>query len=86
MDSVTHIAGPVIKIGPRQIQRCAVCGEKLADNIEILKGLVASPDGPPEFLSWDPGCLVRVDGHRASMLEHDDGTNLPDDTCLTLVE
>jgi len=86
MNSVTHIAGPVMQIGQRKIQRCAVCGEKLGDNLGILQGLVASVGGSPEFLSWEPGGLVQVVGNRMSALEHVDGTELPTDTCLDLVE
>lgn len=32
MQTVTHIAGPVMNIDGRAIQRCAVCGEKLIDS------------------------------------------------------
>ena len=85
--SVTHIAGPVAEIGDRKIQRCIVCGEKLEDNFAILSGMVASVgSAPPKFLSWEVGCLVQVDGNRRSTLAHDDGTNLPDDSCIDLVE
>lgn len=84
--SVTHIAGPVAQIGPRKIQRCIVCGEKMADNIDILEGRVAAVGGPPEFLSWPPEELVQYDGNRRSVLAHEDGSNLPADSCIDLVE
>jgi hypothetical protein len=84
--SVTHIAGPTVTVGQRKIQRCLVCGEKLADNIDILKGIVASPDVPPEYLQWPPGDLVQQDGNRTSVIQHVDGTDLPEDCCINMVE
>lgn len=84
--STTHIAGPVITIGSRKIQRCSVCGEKLGDNLPFLQGRVASAGGPPEFLSWPVGELVQFDGNRQSVLAHADGDQLPDDSCIGLVE
>lgn len=86
--SVTHIAGPVIEIGRRKIQRCSVCGEKLCDNLPHLQGRVhaVSTSGDPGFLSWEAGRLVRVDGVSQYMLNHVDGDPLPSDSCISLME
>lgn len=85
--SVTHIAGNVVSIGHRKIQRCAVCGDKMADNIAILQGRVASIGATKcELLTWPIGGLVNQDGNRMVVVDHDDGTDVPDDCCISLVE
>ena len=88
--SVTHIAGPVIEIGQRKIQRCAVCGEKLGDNLPFLQGRVGvvstDPNRRYEMLEWEPGGLVRHDGNHWAVVEHDNGANLPRDACIDLIE
>lgn len=84
MESATHLAGPVVVINGRIIQRCAVCGEKLRDNLGEQAPM--KPDGsPPEFHAWEEAALVQVAGNRASRIGslNDD---LPDDFCLALVE
>ena len=83
--SVTHVAGPLIKVGPRIVQRCPVCGEKLNDSRDLANA--ASSDGPPEFLSWVEGALVQFQGARQSVVgDFFQVTPLPDDFCLELVE
>lgn len=84
--SVTHIAGPVITIGDRKIQRCSVCGEKLNDNLAILLGRLAAIGEPPKFLSWPVGEPVRFDGPAQFIVPHKDGDHLPPDCCIALVE
>lgn len=84
--SVTHIAGNVITIGLRKIQRCPVRGEKLVDNIDELNGRIASPDGDVTTSFWPVAELVQIEGNRSSVLQHVDGNNLPDDSCINLVE
>jgi hypothetical protein len=84
--SVTHVAGPVIGINGRGIQRCMVCGEKLGDTLNQMAPV--NPDGSaPVMLSWRAGALVSFDGNRQSdegLFEAAEG--LPDDFCLALVE
>jgi hypothetical protein len=84
--SVTHIAGLVLHVGGRTIQRCSLCGEKLIDN----KGEEAplNPDGStPKTLTWEVGRLVRFEGDNP-VHSHllDDTDKLPEDSCLDLVE
>lgn len=89
MRTVTHIAGAPITLGgnyPRVIQRCSLCGEKLVDS----KGMMApvGPDGTaPSVGTWEVGRLIQVEGGnptRFSLLP--DSEQLPDDSCLALVE
>lgn len=95
--SVTHIAGPVITVGCRRIQRCAVCGEKMKDNLPFLQGRTADFFGPqtskgscPSELdsmrTWGPGSLVRYKGNSQVTLPHIDGESVPEDCCIELVE
>lgn len=85
LDTTTHVAGPIIKVGERLIQRCLVCGEKLADNVDAAR----MPSGRTDEASfWDEGQLVKA--------AHGDlgGMNrqfimlrkLPRDFCIELVE
>lgn len=84
-DSVTHVAGPLIKVGPRIVHRCLVCGEKLNDSRDLENA--ASPDGPPEFAAWTEGALVQFQGNRQSVVgDFFQEEPLPDDFCLELVE
>jgi hypothetical protein len=86
--SVTHLAGPVVGFqnGKRAIQRCAVCGHKLLDNLRMMAPV--GPDGePPVFPTWREGCLVEIDGNRQSDVgDFVEVERLPDDFCLALVE
>ena len=77
LDTTTHVAGPIIKVGERLIQRCLVCGEKLADNVDA-----------DEASFWDEGQLVKAAhgdlggmNRQFIMLR-----KLPRDFCIELVE
>lgn len=84
--TTTHIAGPAITVGGRLIQRCSLCGEKLVDSKGVM--VPVRPDGQPDRIgTWEVGRLVQVEpGNptRSSLLPDTD--QLPDDTCLDLVE
>lgn len=86
--SVTHVAGPVVTIRSlnRSIQRCAICGEKLRDNLNEMGPI--GPDGkPPAFLHYSEAALIEIDGNRTSVVgDFLDCDRLPDDFCLSLVE
>ena len=92
MNSVTHVAGPVVSIRSinRAVQRCAMCGEKLADSRGQM-GCVG-PDGePPEFVHWEERHLIRVTEGNPTHSEDigdfgDPAIDLPEDFCLSLVE
>lgn len=87
--SVTHVAGPVVTIGSRVIQRCAVCGEKLADNKNTAAPV--NPDGsPPEFPTWPERSLVQIEAGNPTRYslagDFMQADKLPEDFCLALVE
>lgn len=90
MNSVTHLAGAVVRIGKkphgRVIQRCAVCGDKLCDNVNFAAPL--GPDGAPaEFATWPEGHMVKVSGGRSvGQGSFAGAARLPKDFCLMLVE
>lgn len=90
-DTVTHAAGPAVSFMGRVIQRCAVCGCKLADNQNTAMPMNA--DGtPPVFPVWSEGALVQVEeGNptRYSVIGEFGGkkpTPVPEDFCIALVE
>lgn len=83
--SVTHIAGPVIVLGGRLIQRCVVCGEKLADSKNTA--MAALEDGTvPSFPTWRQAAFVQFDENRQSETGVFTHAPIPDDFCLALVE
>lgn len=77
--SVTHVAGPTVSHNGRIIQRCAVCGEKLADNLGC-----ASSDGT--FCTWADAALVQVDGNQSTLIGSYFNDDPSDDFCIILVE
>lgn len=86
-ETLTHIAGVAINIGGRKIQRCSLCGEKLIDALNQAAPL--NHDGSVPLASvWECGRLVQcaTDGNprRWSLLPDTD--QLPEDSCLALVE
>jgi hypothetical protein len=89
-ESVTHVAGPVVHINGRIIQRCPWCGEKLCDSEGVM--MPVGPDGKAqEFHTFPEGHLIAVsrDGPTTRYLT---GAHfvivetLPSDFCLSLVE
>lgn len=74
---VVHIAGMVCQIGPLMRQRCAWCGEVLIDY--DLSRMASTGDF--EIHGWAPGALVEVEGNCSMVLQHQDGTRLPDHAC-----
>ena len=87
LDTVTHVAGPVIRIGDRVLQRCPICGEKLRDSAGADVPLL--PNGKPGTVGmWAEASLVQFDGARQSVIGSFDDENvpLPEDFCLELVE
>lgn len=84
--SVSHIAGTIITVNRRTVQRCALCGLKLRDS----KGVMA-PVGPngrvAGFATWEVGRVVRVtEGPPTATTLLPDTDDLPADSCLVLVE
>lgn len=79
IDTATHVAGSPIKIAGRCIQRCLVCGEKLADtyNSDLLR-FWAEGEMVREYNGF-----LRTTGKEFPLttVEH-----LPRDFCLKLVE
>lgn len=86
LETVTHAAGPEIRVRKRHVQRCAVCGEKLADS-----------DDPKLRKFWTEGELVRaqqvpdsVDGGESMLYSigqtYSEVNKCPKDFCIELVE
>ena len=78
--TATHVAGPIVSVQNRVIQRCCVCGEKLADNEDRAEEM-------RDF--WSDGELVRIkDGVMYSVGRESQTIKkrLPSDFCIGLVE
>lgn len=84
--SVTHVAGPVVAIKGRGVQRCMVCGEKLRDSLG--EAAPVGPDGEePEMMVFGTGRLIRVvKGRMTDVGSYMDVESLPNDNCWSLVE
>lgn len=90
--SICHVAGPVVAIRSinRAVQRCAMCGEKLADN-KNQTGPVGPNGESPEWSHWAEAHLIRVEGtnptHYADVGDwRDESIPVPEDFCIDLVE
>lgn len=85
--TLSHLAGPAITASGRVIQRCSICGAKLADSLNCAMPL--EPDGStPTFPTWPVGRFVRVTTGIPGFTEHtvlDDTDRLPEDTCLDTI-
>lgn len=85
-DSVVHIAGPVIEIGPQYRQRCSWCGAVLED-YDLSRVAVAGPVEPDwRPATWEVGGLVEVygGGEVVGRVDHEDGDRLPANACAQL--
>ena len=80
--SLIHIAGTQVQVGPLLRQRCSWCGAVLCDydlrNIAVLEGQDPRPG------MWEAGELVQVDGHASFVVPHEDGAELPSESCALL--
>lgn len=86
MNTVTHIAGNVITVGNRVIQRCSLCGEKLCDSLNTMTPI--NKDGSiPEYPTWEVGKQIRVkEGNPTRYTLLNDDKQLPSDSCYDLLE
>lgn len=82
--STTHFAGHIVGVNGRLIQRCSVCGLKLADN----RNYPLNADGTvAELPAWEPGHLVRQEGDPPVWIDLGRvSDNVPEDFCIELVE
>lgn len=88
MTTTTHIAAQGITIGPRSIQRCALCGYKFMDE-DSRRIAVPSDQGPYSPSFFATGAYVQVAGNRMSMqgmAPTTKGEDPPRDLCIDLVE
>jgi hypothetical protein len=68
LNTATHVAGPIIKVGERSVQRCCLCGEKLADTNDMTQ-------------FWVEGALIKINNRFMQLVGDyvDDKSPLPDD-------
>lgn len=84
-NTITHLAGPCVVISGRAIQRCAICGQKLADS-KGQDGPVGPNGEPPRFNAWAEKAFVQVESGNLTRYSvigslNDDKKNFPEDFC-----
>lgn len=82
MTAVIHIAGPEVTVGDQLRQRCCWCGALLLDY--HLTRIAVPVGADPRPAVWPAGELVAVDGALQHIVEHVDGTDLPNGACGVL--
>ena len=76
---VVHFAGLDIQVGQHLRQRCAWCGAVLLD-YDLTR--IAVPTGQdPRPSTWTVGTLVQVDGNISCEVPHEDGQQIPTNSC-----
>ena len=90
-DSIVHIAGHAIQVGPHVRQRCSWCGAVLVDEDETRIAVAITDEDPdPEVRipTWPTGELIEITGlggtSMTTVLEHADGDPVPDHCCAKL--
>lgn len=81
-ETLSHVAGVVLTVGDRVIQRCSLCGAKLCDSEGCM--IATSPgEEPPKFPTWEVGRLIQVNaGNPTHFTLLPESEKLPEDTCL----
>lgn len=85
MNTESHIAGNIIELGPYLRQRCAWCGTVLLDY--DLRNLMYEETTAPEDrmpATWEVGAIIRRAGAISEIVDHEDGSPVPDDCCAKL--
>jgi hypothetical protein len=84
-ETLTHFAGIRMDICGRIVQRCTVCGAKLADSLNCAMPL--NPDGSvPEFPTFAQGAIVQVRvGNPTEYRVLPDSETLPPDSCVEFI-
>ncbi len=83
MSEESHIAGLDVEIGPYLRQRCAWCGTVLLD-YDLRNVAVQTEATDKSVATWPVGEVIRVDGNMSSVVEHESGNQLPEDSCMNL--
>ena len=79
----SHLAGLDVRVGPYLRQRCAWCGAVLTDH--DLRKVAIQTDAPDKTVAtWPVGEVIRVDGNMSSVIAHNPGDQLPEDSCTAL--
>lgn len=87
---IVHLAANPIVLGDRVIQRCFICGMKLADNLG--SAVPVEPDGTARtFSTWGVGAWVENEGNRWCVVGQSERPQMsedeiPEGCCLSLVE
>ncbi len=94
---LSHLAGPVMQIGPRLRQRCLWCGATIIDE-DLSRVAIALPDGKTEdqaradgdlnYPTWEIGAWVVVDGPvraiERTRADHELADATPENSCARL--
>lgn len=81
---VVHIASQSVQVGSVVRQRCVWCGEELLD-VDLATIATAQTDERAydrRYPTWLIGSLVAKDGGAAWQVDHVDGADLPEASCV----
>ena len=86
MSRTIHIAGAVVQVGSVSRQRCAWCGEMLAELDRNNTAVAPNEDGtyPELTCGFEPLKLISVEGINPTsygVVEHTDGEQIPAGFC-----
>jgi hypothetical protein len=79
----SHIAGLDVEVGPYLRQRCAWCGTVLLD-YDLRNVAVQSETANKSVATWPVGEIIERDGNMSSVLNHESGDQLPENSCTRL--
>lgn len=78
---VVHIASQPVQVGTVIRQRCVWCGYELIDvDLRFIAVPIDQADKP--YATWPTGGLVAQDGGATYVVEHKDGDDLPESSCV----
>lgn len=84
-ETLTHIAGHVITVNGRVIQRCSLCGAKLFDSKEYVEETTPGEEAS-KFPVWEMSRLVQVTaGNPTKYLLLPEAGILPKDNCIEFI-
>lgn len=86
---MVHLAGGIVEVGTRVIQRCQICGYALI-NDDLSRMAVPEGCSPPDAGGWAVGAFVRVTKEgtctQSTLVARPTDGKLPPGSCISLVE
>jgi len=82
---IVHIAGLDVRVGPHLRQRCAWCGAIIEDvDLSTIQVQVVPGEETPSYPTWQVGALIGRSGGATYVIAHNDGDQLPPNSCASV--